>query len=64
MAATLTSKRFEAGGVSLLYLLDAQRKYLDTSLDRTRAAADRHADSAALFQALGGGWWHAAGASP
>jgi outer membrane protein TolC len=29
---------------------------LQTSLDRTRAQADRFTDTAALFQSLGGGW--------
>ena len=36
---------------------DAQRKLHATLLDRTQAIADRYADSAALLQALGGGWW-------
>jgi NodT family efflux transporter outer membrane factor (OMF) lipoprotein len=60
----ISSKRFETGGVSLYFLLDAQRRYLDTSLDRTRAVADRQADSAALLQALGGGWWNAPDTAP
>ena len=55
----VTSTRYEAGGVSLLALLDAQRDHLTASLEQTRAIADRYADSAALFQALGGGWWTA-----
>jgi outer membrane protein TolC len=53
----VTSQRYEAGGVSLLALLESEREYLTASLDQTRAIADRYADSAALFQALGGGWW-------
>jgi outer membrane protein TolC len=53
----VTSQRHEAGGVSLLALLEAERAYLTASLDQTRAIADRYTDSAALFQALGGGWW-------
>src|SRR5580704_13870117 len=52
------SRRFDAGGISQLDLLDAQRQYLQTVLDRTNAAASRYADSASLFQALGGGWWN------
>jgi NodT family efflux transporter outer membrane factor (OMF) lipoprotein len=56
-AYDVISKRYEAGGVSLLALLDAQRAYLTASLEQTRAVADRYSDSAALFQALGGGWW-------
>jgi NodT family efflux transporter outer membrane factor (OMF) lipoprotein len=56
-AYDIASKQYEAGGVSLLAVLDAERQYLATSLDETRATGDRFADSAALFQALGGGWW-------
>ena len=53
----ITSRRYAAGGVSLLTLLDAQRKQLSAALDEVSAITDRYADSAALFQALGGGWW-------
>ncbi len=59
----VVSRRFDAGGVSQLDLLDAQRQYLQTVLDRTTAAASRYADSASLFQALGGGWWNETQAS-
>jgi outer membrane protein TolC len=48
--------RYSAGGVSQFGLLDTQRQALQTALDRTRAQADRLADTAALFQALGGAW--------
>ena len=51
------SQRYRAGGISRLSLLDAQRQYLQTTIDRTNSAANRYTDSAALFQALGGGWW-------
>jgi outer membrane protein TolC len=40
-------------------VLEVQRQQLSASLEQTRAIADRYADSAALFQALGGGWWTA-----
>lgn len=53
----ITASRYDAGGVSLLAMLDAERQHFQASLDATRAAAERFADSAALFQALGGGWW-------
>jgi NodT family efflux transporter outer membrane factor (OMF) lipoprotein len=53
----ITAARFKAGGVSYFFLLDAQRKLHGALIDRTQALADRYADSAALFQALGGGWW-------
>jgi NodT family efflux transporter outer membrane factor (OMF) lipoprotein len=52
------SQRYSAGGISQLSLIDSQRQYLLTAIDRTNAAASRYSDSAALFQALGGGWWN------
>jgi NodT family efflux transporter outer membrane factor (OMF) lipoprotein len=60
----LTLERYKAGGVSQLAVLDAQRQYRRTTLDQTQALADRYADSAALFQALGGGWWQSEEAAP
>ena len=53
----ITSARFKAGGVSYFFLLDAQRKLHGALIDRTQALAERYADSAALFQALGDSWW-------
>ena len=53
----IISARYSAGGVSFLSLLDAQRKLRGARLEQTQAVADRYADSAALLQALGGGWW-------
>ena len=53
----IAAARFEAGGISHYALLDAQRRLQAALLDRTQAVADRYADSAALLQALGGGWW-------
>ena len=56
-AYDIASKRYEAGGISLLSLLDVQRRQIATSMEENRAISRRFADSAALFQALGGGWW-------
>jgi NodT family efflux transporter outer membrane factor (OMF) lipoprotein len=66
-AYQIASKRYNAGGISEVSLLDAQRQQLQTALDRTVTAASRYSDSATLLQALGGGWWnepqtHATGA--
>jgi NodT family efflux transporter outer membrane factor (OMF) lipoprotein len=55
----VTSKQYEAGGVSLLALLDAERQRATAAVEETQAIRDRFADTAALFQALGGGWWTA-----
>ena len=57
-AFQIASQRYQAGGISHLNLLDAQRQQLQTALDRTSSAASRYADSATLIQALGGGSWN------
>lgn len=53
----LTQKQFGLGAVSYLQLLVAQRDYLQARIRLVSAQAQRFADTAALFQALGGGWW-------
>jgi NodT family efflux transporter outer membrane factor (OMF) lipoprotein len=50
----IASKRYDAGGISEMSLLDAERQQLQTTLDRENAAASRLTDSATLFEALGG----------
>jgi NodT family efflux transporter outer membrane factor (OMF) lipoprotein len=50
----IAAKRYEAGGISDMGLLDAERQQLQTALDRENAAASRLTDSATLFEALGG----------
>ncbi|WP_118185687.1 efflux transporter outer membrane subunit [Paraburkholderia phosphatilytica] len=54
MSLAIAQKQYTAGGVSQFKLLDSQRQALQTALDRVRAQADRLADTAALFQSLGG----------
>jgi NodT family efflux transporter outer membrane factor (OMF) lipoprotein len=54
----LVSKQVEQGQVSLPILLAAQQAYFQTSLALVQAQAARLADTVALFQALGGGWWN------
>jgi outer membrane protein TolC len=56
-AYAITLERYKLGGVSQLDLIDAERQRLAAALDRSQAAANRLADTAALLQALGGGWW-------
>jgi NodT family efflux transporter outer membrane factor (OMF) lipoprotein len=53
-AYAIAAQRYQAGGISQLSLLDAQRQQLQTALDRSNAAASRFTGSATLFQALGG----------
>ena len=57
-AYQIALRRFDAGGISQVALLDAQRQQFQTALDQAAAQAARYSDSATLFQALGGGWWN------
>jgi NodT family efflux transporter outer membrane factor (OMF) lipoprotein len=50
----IAKARFEVGGVSELTLLEAQRQNLQTSLDRSRAEAQRFSDTAALLHSVAG----------
>jgi len=54
----LTKAQYELGAVSYINLLDAERQYHQSRIGRLQAEALRFADTAALFQALGGGWWN------
>jgi len=54
----ITKKQFAAGGVSNVQLLVAERAYAQAHQTRVVAEAARYSDSAALYQALGGGWWN------
>ncbi len=54
----MTQLQYKVGGVSYLTLLNAERVYLEARQSRVQAEAARYADTAALFQALGGGWWN------
>ena len=60
----LATEQYKLGGISYLVLLDAQRSYQQTHISLVQAQAARYADTAALFQALGGGWWNKAGGVP
>ena len=50
--------QFRAGASNILLLLNAQRSYQQARVNLVQAQANRYADTAALFQALGGGWWN------
>ena len=64
----VTQQQLKFGAASYLALFNAQRQYSLAKAALVQAQAARYADTAALFQALGGGWWNRAeqesGASP
>ena len=58
----LSQRQYKDGYAGYLSLLSAEQGYQQARIALVQAQASRYADTAALFQALGGGWWHAADA--
>jgi NodT family efflux transporter outer membrane factor (OMF) lipoprotein len=54
----LVTKQLQVGQVNYLALLSAQQIYQQAVINLAQARTNRYADTAALFQALGGGWWN------
>jgi NodT family efflux transporter outer membrane factor (OMF) lipoprotein len=54
----LARSQFALGAITYVTLADAQRTYQQARINLVQAQGSRYADTAALFQALGGGWWH------
>lgn len=54
----LSQRQWYDGYISYLAFLNAKQAYQQARISLVQAQADRYADTAALFQALGGGWWH------
>jgi NodT family efflux transporter outer membrane factor (OMF) lipoprotein len=62
-ALRVSRARYAAGSISSLDLLVLARAYQQARIAQLQAQAARYADTAALFQALGGGWWNRASAA-
>jgi NodT family efflux transporter outer membrane factor (OMF) lipoprotein len=60
----LTRGQYRLGAITYVVLLNAERSYQQALLALVQAQAARYADTAALFQALGGGWWNRADVVP
>jgi NodT family efflux transporter outer membrane factor (OMF) lipoprotein len=54
----LTQKQLQSGYVNYLTLVGAETVYQQAVMTLVQAQANRYADTAALFLALGGGWWN------
>ena len=54
----LVDVQFKSGSASYLQVLTAEQTYQTAAVALVKARAQRFADTAALFQALGGGWWN------
>jgi NodT family efflux transporter outer membrane factor (OMF) lipoprotein len=55
---SLTNSQYTLGALEYVNLLVAVREYHTARIARIKALASRYTDTAALFQALGGGWWN------
>jgi len=55
---TLVQAQYKNGGASYVQVLSAEQTYQTAAVALVKARAQRYADTAALFQALGGGWWN------
>ncbi len=60
----LSRGQYKLGAITYVILLNAQRSYAQARLAVVQAQAARYADTAALFQALGGGWWNRIDVAP
>jgi outer membrane protein TolC len=57
-SANITRKQYEAGYVNYQTLLAAEQNHHIAVINLIQAQSNRFGDTAALYQALGGGWWN------
>ena len=55
----LALAQFRAGKITRLQVLIAEQQFQSAALTQVQADVQRFTDAAALFRALGGGWWNA-----
>jgi NodT family efflux transporter outer membrane factor (OMF) lipoprotein len=60
-ALDLAHQQFGLGSISLVALLNAEQAWQSAEINLIQARANRFADTVALYQALGGGWWNLKG---
>lgn len=54
----IVRRQLALGQIAYLALLNAEQTFQQAQLALVQAEANRLTDTAALFQALGGGWWN------
>jgi NodT family efflux transporter outer membrane factor (OMF) lipoprotein len=54
----IVQAQYKNGAASYVQVLTAQQNHQSAAVALVKARAQRFADTAALFQALGGGWWN------
>ncbi len=58
LSLDIARRQLSLGATSYLAVLNAQQTYQQAVIGLAQARAARYADTVALFQALGGGWWN------
>ena len=58
LTLAITRRQLELGDASSLAVMSAEQSVQQATVVTVQARANRLADAAALFQALGGGWWN------
>jgi NodT family efflux transporter outer membrane factor (OMF) lipoprotein len=61
---TIARAQYAAGATTYPTVLTAEQSLMTARLNRVRAQASRLADTTALLQALGGGWWNRVDETP
>jgi NodT family efflux transporter outer membrane factor (OMF) lipoprotein len=56
----MVQAQYKSGAASYVQVLSSEQSYQTAAVALVKARAQRFADTAALFQALGGGWWNRA----
>lgn len=54
----IARRRLALGDTTYVFVLNTEQLYQQALLARVQAQTNRYMDTAALFQALGGGWWN------
>lgn len=54
----ISQAQFKAGSTTFLTVINAEQTLLTARTNRVKAQASRYADTVALYQSLGGGWWN------
>jgi len=57
-AFDLTRQQMQTGYINFILLLTSEQAYQQAVLNLVQVQANQLSDTAALFQALGGGWWN------
>jgi outer membrane protein TolC len=54
----IAQQQLTLGDISEVVMLNAEQTWRQAAVTLAQARANRYADTVALFQALGGGWWN------